>query len=171
MGTRRLLAAAFFVMAIDASAFAQRDSGDILGTVRDPSGAVLPGVTLTLTHAGTGLSRASVTDASGDYLVTNLPIGTYSVTAQLDGFQTATATGIRLQVDQRARINLELKVGTVSETLTVSAQAPLIDTETSTLGQVMTSQTIDQLPLGRRDFMQLTLLLPGSLPPQIAVAA
>ena len=127
---------------------------------------MLPGVTVTLTNAGTGLSRNSVTDASGDYLVTNLPIGTYSVTAQLDGFQTATATGIRLQVDQRARINLELKVGTVSETLTVSAQAPLIDTETSTLGQVMTSQTIDQLPLGRRDFMQLTLLLPGSLPPQ-----
>ena len=166
MGTRRILAAAFFLLAATASAWAQRDSGDILGTVRDPSGAVLPGVTVTLTNAGTGLSRNSVTDASGDYLVTNLPIGTYSVTAQLDGFQTATATGIRLQVDQRARINLELKVGTVSETLTVSAQAPLIDTETSTLGQVMTSQTIDQLPLGRRDFMQLTLLLPGSLPPQ-----
>ena len=70
-----------------------------------------------------------MTNESGDYLVTNLPIGAYNVTAQLDGFQTATTTGIRLQFDQRARINLELKVGTVAETLTVSGQAPLIDTE------------------------------------------
>jgi Carboxypeptidase regulatory-like domain len=145
---------------------AQRDSGDILGTVRDASGAVLPGVSITITNTGTGLTRTALTNESGDYLVPSLPVGTYDVTAKLDGFQTATANAIRLQFDQRARINLELKVGAVAETVTVSGQSPLIDTETSTVGQVMTAQTIDQLPLGRRDFMQLTLLLPGSLPPQ-----
>jgi outer membrane receptor protein involved in Fe transport len=147
-------------------AIAQRDSGDILGTVRDASGAVLPGVAITITNTGTGLTRTVMTNESGDYVVANLPVGVYNVSARLDGFQTAEANGIRLGFDQRARINLDLKVGAIAETLTVVSQTPLIDTDSSTLGQVMTSQTIEQLPLGRRDFMQLTLLLPGSLPPQ-----
>lgn len=161
------LATAWLVLAVFAvPAYAQRNTGDILGSVKDSSGGVLPGVTITVTHLGTGLVRTVVTNESGDYVVPSLPIGQYEVAAELPGFQKASVTGVTLQFDQRARIDLALRVGTLEESLTVVGSAPLIETDTSTVGQVMASKVVEALPLNKRDYLSLTLLTPGVVPAQ-----
>lgn len=141
---------------------AQSFRGTIVGTVKDPSGAVLPGVDVTVTNAGTRVARAVVTNEAGDYAVPLLPPGTYSVTAALSGFKTEVRSGITLQVDQVARVDMTLQVGEVSETVEVIGDAPLINTETSTVGTVIENRKVVELPLNGRQFFQLNLLVPGA---------
>ncbi|MBA3885148.1 MAG: TonB-dependent receptor [Acidobacteria bacterium] len=141
------------------SAFAQ-STGTILGTVRDGSGGVLPGASVTIVQADTGWSRTVVADAQGNYIVPNLNIGTYRVTAEITGFERLVQS-VGLQVGQQARIDFALRVGDVTDEVTVIGRSVLISTDDSTLGGVIGQQQIAELPLDGRNFAQLAHLLPG----------
>lgn len=136
----------------------------LTGVVMDESGAVIPGVNITITNAGTGLTRTIVTDERGNYLVPLLPIGNYTISAELTGFRKELRTGIILQVDQTAREDFRLLVGEITEVLEVTAVAPLVKSETSSVGNVIDTTKVVELPLNGRDFKNLALLVPNAMP-------
>jgi hypothetical protein len=140
---------------------AQAVTGTILGTVTDSTGALIPGATITLTHAGTGLTRTVVSDAAGEYTAPSLPTGKYTVTSELSGFKTVTQPDVDLGVDQRVRINVRLEIGTVSETITITGQSPLVQISSSELGTTVSEEQIKTLPLNGRNFVNLTRTVPG----------
>jgi hypothetical protein len=144
-----------------ASALAQFDAATVLGTVRDSSGAVVPGATVTLKNAATGLAANSVTDENGNYQFLNVRIGTYSVRAELQGFSAAEAETFTVTVNARQRVDLALKVGNVGETVVVTGAAKLLETESSDRGQVIGKEQIVNLPLNGRAYADLALLSPG----------
>jgi hypothetical protein len=144
---------------------AQTATGQITGTVKDPSGAVLPQVTVTAKNVDTGNTRDTTTTGSGDYSFTLLPVGTYSVSAEHRGFSKAEQSGIRLNVDQVQRIDLTLAVGSTTETVTVEASSLAVETETSSVGQVINERQVTQLPLNGRNFLQLLFLGAGAVSP------
>src|SRR5215208_8307655 len=147
------------------SAAAQATTGTILGTVADSSGGVLPGVAVTVINEGTNSQRTLTTDASGTYEAPLLPPGDYRVEGELSGFKKIIRTGIRLQVDQRARVDLTLDLGAVNETIEVRADAPLVQSESAGIGTVVDNAKIVELPLNGRDFFQLSTLVTGAAPP------
>jgi hypothetical protein len=142
-------------------AAAQAVTGTILGTVSDTTGAAVPGATVTLTNLGTGLTRSMVTDSTGEYTVPSLPTGKYRLVAELPGFRTVTMPDIDLGVDQHLRFNVQLSIGTVSETVTVSGSSPLVQIATSELGTTVAEEQIKTLPLNGRNFVNLTRTVPG----------
>lgn len=143
---------------------AQIDRGSISGTVTDPSGAAIAGATVTVTNLGTNQTDNLVTDRDGIYTARILQIGTYSVGATATGFGKTVQTGIQLNVNQVVEVNLRLKVGSANQTTEVSTEAPLLATETSSLGTVETQERIVDLPLNGRLFTQLAWLGPGATP-------
>ncbi len=159
---KRLLAASCMILLLGTGAFAQ--TGTISGTVSDPSGAVIPGVEVTATHVGTSLSRTVLTNERGAYVIPLVPIGGYTVSAVLPGFQTAIRTGIVLNNQSRSTVNLQLQVGNLAETVTVTDSAPLIQSETSSIGTVIENRRVTELPLNSRKFQDLTMLVPGVRP-------
>lgn len=144
-------------------AFSQSITGTITGAVTDASGAVLPGVTILVANDNTGLTRTVITNESGNYTATLLPVGNYRVEAELSGFRKEIRRGITLQVDQKARIDLVLQVGQVSEVIEVSGEAPLIQTEDASVGSVIDRQKVSELPLNGRNFESLVQLVPGAV--------
>jgi hypothetical protein len=159
MRTRLLLV---FVLLATVSLSAQTFRGTILGTVTDPSGAVLGGAKVTVKNAGTGLERFTETSADGSYALPELPIGTYTVTVTLSGFQTAVTTGVTVDVAGERRVDTALKTGSVSTRVEVSADTlPLVETTTNTLGGVLTAQTVENMPVNGRDYTKLIYLNPG----------
>jgi Carboxypeptidase regulatory-like domain/TonB dependent receptor-like, beta-barrel len=145
--------------------YSQAITGDILGTVKDPSGAVIPGAQVTLTATATGVSTKATTDPSGSYLFAQLKPGHYSLTASKQGFQTTTISDINLLVGQRPEVDITLKVGQVTQKVTVSAGGvQLLEPHTSSTGQVIQEQAVEQLPLNGRNFMQLVTLGAGVAP-------
>ena len=140
---------------------AQFDTAAVLGTVSDESGGIIPGVTVTLTNVDTGISATTVTDDSGNYQFFNVKIGTYRVSAELTGFATGVADGIRPTVNSRQRVNLVLQVGEISQVVEVVGAAPLIESDTSDRGEVIQAKEIVGLPLNGREYSDLTLLAPG----------
>jgi Carboxypeptidase regulatory-like domain/TonB dependent receptor len=143
---------------------AQIDRGNISGTVTDPSGAAVAGATVTVTNVGTNEAVTLVTGSDGTYTARLLQIGSYSVEAGASGFQKTLQTGVLLNVNQVAQVDLRLKVGTASQVTEVTAAPPLVDTETSSLGTVETQERIVDLPLNGRLFTQLAWLGPGASP-------
>src|SRR5881394_2964865 len=121
---------ALILLLLAGAAWAQA-TAQLSGTVRDSSGAVLPGVTVTVTQTDTGLVRTGVTDETGAYLLTNLPTGPYKLEVALQGFKTYVQTGIVLQVGATPTINSQLAVGNLEETVSVEAAAPLVDVRSS----------------------------------------
>ncbi len=151
-----------FVLLAAVSLTAQTFRGTILGTVTDPSGAVVAGAKVTVKNAGTGLERTTETSADGSYALPELPIGTYTVTISLTGFQTAVTTGVAVDVSGERRVDGALKTGEVSTKVEVSAdQLPLVETTTNSLGGVLTAQTVEDLPVNGRDYTKLIFLNPG----------
>jgi len=148
------------------AAFSQSTTGTILGTVKDQSGAVLPGVGITVLNLSTNQNRTAVTNERGDYNVPQIPIGQYSVTAELPGFKTEVRSRIEIQVDQRARIDFTLEVGQVSDKVLVTAEASLVQANDASVGTVVDNVQIQQLPLNSRDFEKLAYITPGVSPPQ-----
>jgi hypothetical protein len=134
-------------------------TAQLSGTVRDESGAVLPGVDVTATQADTGLVRSTVSDGAGAYLFTNLPIGPYRLDATLSGFRTYQQTGIVLQVGGSPTINVTLNLGALSETVTVQGESPLVDTQRAGVGSVIENERIEELPLNGRNSADLVLLI------------
>jgi carboxypeptidase family protein/TonB-dependent receptor-like protein len=137
---------------------AQETGGTISGTITDAQQGFLPGVTVTLVNEATNASLQTVTNERGAYVLPFVPIGRYTITATLDGFSTASRTNIELRVADRLRFDLTLQVGTRSEVVTISAESPLLDTNTASRGQVISRDQVQDLPLlGRNPFMLATL--------------
>jgi hypothetical protein len=148
-------------LALSVFALAQQGRGTMLGTVTDASGAVVPGATVTITNTATNVATTAVTNESGNYVTPNLQVGAYSVTATKSGFKKALRSGITLEVDQRAEINLTLETGAVNEVIEVTSQAPLVDTTTATFGKVIESRRVTDLPVNGRNALSLVLLAPS----------
>ncbi|HTZ58375.1 MAG TPA: carboxypeptidase regulatory-like domain-containing protein [Acidobacteriaceae bacterium] len=159
---RALLGMAFLTLIAIHDAGAQVSTGTISGTVTDSSGAAVPQARVVVKSVETGQERVVVTDTIGNYSIPDLQAGQYSITASHEGFKTTTLPSVELQVAQRATLNPVLQVGSVSEQVTVStAAAPLLNTQTSSLGQVVDTKTVATMPLNGRNFWQLTQLTPG----------
>ena len=137
-------------------------TAQISGTVRDQSGAVLPGVAVTATQSETGIARTAVTNETGSYVLSNLPLGPYRIEAALTGFRTFVQTGIVLQVNSNLAINPVLNVGQVSEQIEVQANAAMVETRSTAVGQVIESQRILELPLPARNVTSLINLAGGA---------
>jgi hypothetical protein len=146
-----------------ATAAAQTSSATLTGTIRDSSGALLPGVTITVTNTARNTSQSTISNETGNYAIPALNPGTYSVGAELAGFKRVLHEGIVLQVNQVARIDITLEVGAPAETVQVTAAGPLLETDTSSRGSVIDQKKIVDLPLNGRDYNQLALLSPGVL--------
>src|SRR3989442_9038079 len=156
-----LLALGSLLLVSSAMANAQVTTADLVGTIKDSSGAVVPGVTVALTNEATGLRRLTTTSAGGSYSFTSLQPGRYRLTAELPGFRKVERTGVELQVNQRAQIDLDLEVGLVSESLLIEGKAPLLETQSSVLGSVIEEKQVQDLPLNGRNFVQLATLSTG----------
>lgn len=167
MRSIRLLLALCLVGVWFPSASAQSFTATLRGTVRDQSGAVIPGATITVRNVNKGWVRTTVTNESGDYVITQLPADSYSVTAQATGFKTEVREGIVLQVGQEARLDFTLAVGELEERIVVTAGAPLVQSENAMVGNVIDEQKVKELPLNGREFWQLAQLAPNVFnPPQ-----
>ena len=145
------------------AAFGQ-GSVTIYGVVKDTTGALVPGASISITHTETGAVRQATSNERGDYIAAQLPIGGYTVTAERQGFKKFVQTGITVQVDENRMVPVVLQVGDVAESVTVEAQAVQVDTRTGTLKEVVDSKRIVELPLNGRDFAQLAMLEPGVSP-------
>lgn len=155
-----------FVLGIAVHAHGQVSAGAVLGTVSDASGALIPGVTITVTNEGTNQSRQAITNETGSYRVEPLQAGLYTVTAELTGFRKEVRTQVNVDVNARVRLDFALQVGTLSETIEVQAAAPLVQTDDSQVNQVMDQRKIVDLPLNGRNFSQLAYLTPGTFAPR-----
>ena len=137
-------------------------NGSFSGTVTDKTGSVISGATVRATLQATGATRESKTDDSGHYLMPLLPIGDYTIRAEFQGFQPAEQKDVRLQVDEHRELNFTLAPASVTEKVEVSATEVAVETANPTLGQVITSEQVAQLPLNGRNFVQLATLTPGT---------
>jgi len=147
-----------------AQVWGQVNTSTIAGVVKDEAGAVVPNAKVSATLTGTGQQRDATSNDSGEYVVPQLSPGTYKVSVTAPGFQTAVIEALTLNIAERAIVNISLKVGQVSEQVTVEASAPLLEQETASLGQVITQKTLIELPLNGRNYLTLGALSPGVIP-------
>jgi hypothetical protein len=166
MSQRKLVARSFavsFVLVLLAfvPAMSQEITSGIRGVVADPTGAVIPGAEVTALNEDTALARTVKTDGGGRYLFTQLPVGTYVLSVQQEGFKVYSRPGIRLAANQVAGINPTLEVGDVAETVEVSAAAPLITTQSTEVSTLVDTQQVVELPLNGRNIVQLATLTNG----------
>jgi hypothetical protein len=165
ISVRRACARAFgtlVLLLLPAVGLAQTGAASITGLVTDQSGAPMPGVTVTATNEATNVASSAVTNAAGTYTITALTVGTYDLKAELSGFRTATRTSLRFEANQIARLDFAMAVGQVSEAVEVVGAAPILQTETTAVGEVISGTTAQSLPLNGRNTGQLALLLPGT---------
>lgn len=159
---RALLACLVFVCLCSTAALAQ-NTADIVGTVSDSNGGVLPGSLITLTNIGTNISQTTETSSAGDYVFTLLQVGTYSVRVEAKGFKTYVAPDITLSAGDRARVDAKMQVGAQTTTVEVNATTtPALQTDTSTIGTLVTSQGVEDLPLNGRNIVKLVQLSAGT---------
>jgi hypothetical protein len=164
--SRHIAALVVVMFVIGASAVGAQSTATLQGTVSDAQGAVTPGVSITIRNQETGIDRTVVSDAAGQYLAAALPPGRYRVTAHLDGFRDQ-AQEVDLDVARTIVLNFTLTVGNVAEEVQVAASTPLVETATISVGQVINQRTVQEIPLNGRHFVDLGLLIPGSVtPPQ-----
>jgi Carboxypeptidase regulatory-like domain len=165
MSTRRYLVTAAFalILTLSGSKAWGQATGRIVGIVVDSSGAAVPDAKVTVTSQGTAFARTTETDASGEYVVTLLPVGLYTIRVEKAEFRDAEAKDVKLQVDENRTIDFTLSLGQASEQILVSSNPVAVDTTDATLGQVITSQQVTDLPLNGRNFVQLATLVPGTV--------
>jgi len=166
---RRRLSIGLLLLALGlfapAAAFAQTGAASLTGIVTDDSGAAVPGATVTATNQATNVEYTAVSNDAGNYTVTSLPVGSYVVKAELSRFKTAATKAIQMEARQVVRLDFKLELGAVEETIEVKSDTPVLQTETVTVGQVISGTTLSTLPLNGRNTGQLSLLLPGSITP------
>src|SRR5215475_11203512 len=168
LNCRRLLtgfAIALSTVAIISPAWGQGFTASVLGRVTDTSGAIVPQATVTAERIETGQKTTSRADEAGNYTLPKLAPGNYRITAELAGFKRIVREPITLEVDQRLSLDFQLEVGNVDESVTVTAEVASIQTETATVGGVVTNAQTAELPLNGRNFLQLNLLVPGAAQP------
>jgi hypothetical protein len=161
LNLRGVLALLALVVLCGSIALAQETTATVSGTVKDESGAVVPGVTITVKNVATGVARTVTTEAEGRYTVPQLPPGNYQLEAGLAGFQTEVRSGIELTIGRRATLDVTLKVGSVGEKVEVVGEAPLVETASAGLTGLVGDKQIRDLPLNGRNFVSLTLLETG----------
>jgi hypothetical protein len=142
---------------------AQTGAASITGLVMDESGAAVPGVTVTATNQATNVEHVAVTNEAGNYTITPVTVGSYVIKAELAGFRTSITASTALEARQVARLDFKMAVGPVAETVQVTGAAPILQTETATVGEVLSGNTVQSLPLNGRNTGQLALLLPGTV--------
>lgn len=145
-----------------AASRAQTFRGTILGTVRDPNGAVVPNATVTAKNVGTGLERTVTTDGEGNYTVAELPIGTYQVKVSAPNFHTETADNIAVEVAGERRVDVQLRVGVLVDDFVTTVAVPAVETASNTLGGTIQTKEVENLPVNGRDFTKFLVLVPGS---------
>jgi hypothetical protein len=155
------------VMAFGAStSLAQYNTGEIGGVVKDAQGGVLPGVSVSAMHLASGLKVERLSDAAGRFFLPALPVGEYSMTAELAGFRQLTQTGLTLRLGQRIEWSLTLEIGQLADTVTVTTEAPLLRTANAEIADVIDNRQLEQLPVNGRQFIQLAQLTDGvTIPP------
>jgi len=146
------------------SGIAQTVTGAVRGIITDPTGAIVPGATVTVTNSATGVATAAKANQAGEYAIQFLQIGQYKLVVEAAGFTTARYGPFSLEIDQTAKIDIPLTVGAATTTVDVSEQLqPILNTENATLGETFTENTINNVPLNGRDFSQLTVFTPGAV--------
>ncbi len=157
----RLLTLFTLSLFLPAMALCQVDTGSISGTVRDTSGSVIPGVNVTLTNQGTGQSISTTTKSAGEYTFSPVRIGHYSVSAEMTGFEKIQQNNVTVDVQQKVQVDLLMTLGKTSETVTVDAAPPALQTQDASVGQVIGQQAINDLPLNGRNYTFLAQLAAG----------
>jgi hypothetical protein len=150
------------LLLVSSAAFAQLTTADILGTVTDNTGAVIPGAAVTLTNLDTHEQRATTTNGSGDYSFTLLPTGHYSVTVKSSGFKLSSTDNLAVEAGDRARADAHMELGSEAQTIEVQAQTPLLQADNATVSSTVTAKAVQDLPLNGRNFIQLVQLVPGA---------
>ncbi len=160
------IAIVLLITLMSSPAWAQFNKAQLAGIVQDMTGAVIPGVTVTATHRETGSRFVQLTDSKGDYLLVDLPVGEYTVTAELTGFKRVNQPGVVLEIGKTVRLDFKLEVGETSEEITVvELEAPLLQTATAEVSDVIENARIVNLPLNGRQFLDLALLSEGVIKP------
>ena len=149
------------VLALAPSVMAQSTTGSILGDASDLSGAVLPGATIRVTNNATGATREALTNEVGAFRFSGLAPANYAVTVEFPGFRSATRPSVTLAVGGTTKVDFQLEVGQLAESITVTEEAPLVQTTENTIQAVVDNQRVQELPTKSRDFMDLMLLAPG----------
>lgn len=157
---RNTALAAIFVV-FSQLAFSQVDTGAILGTVKDTSGAVVPGATVTLRNEDTGITQTATSGSSGEYAFSPVKIGHYSVSAEFKGFQRVQHTQVSVDVQQRVVVDFALPPGQMTETVEVTGEPPPLQTQDASVGQVIGQQAVNDLPLNGRNYTFLARLSAG----------
>src|SRR4029434_4442878 len=155
------IVALLFVFVTVNLAVAQVERASIIGNVTDTTGAAMSGVEVAVTNEGTNTSVRLTTDESGAYTAVNLIPGSYSVNASRSGFKPVVYRNFVLQVGQSARLDMRIEVGNVEQTIEVTGSVPLLQTENASVGQVISREAVNSLPLNGRNFVQLAILAPG----------
>lgn len=153
-----------------ASMFGQFDTAEVLGTVRDATGAPVPAAGVTLTNQDTGIEAKTTTEENGGYDFFNVKIGRYNVTVEHAGFSKVSASNVIVNVNARQRVDLTMQVGVVSESVEVTGAAAALDTDTSEHGQVISASAVTELPLNGRNYADLALLSTNAVKSPIAVS-
>lgn len=173
MNIRRMAPLAFSLLSLGLllsvlalPARAQLSSGTILGTVTDASGAVVPGATVKVINPATNLTREVATNEDGNFRVDQLPVGVYQVEFEKQGFKKEIRANVKVDIDQRARLDAALSAGAVTEVVNINAETSLIQRDDSALGQVIEERKIVTLPLNGRNFSQLAYIVPGAFAPR-----
>jgi hypothetical protein len=158
---RRMLLACLMCVMVSAPAWAQFETGNVVGTIKDSTGAVVPGAKVTLTNTQTGVTNEKTSDANGSYEFFTVRPGAYVITAEKQGFSIALVDNVQVTVGARQRVDLNMAVGALTEKVEVSASAVLLQTDTSDRSQVITGEQTKALPLNGREYSALALLSPG----------
>jgi hypothetical protein len=162
MARRWLQLASFLAFVVGLPLFASGPTGTITGTITDPSGAVVPKARVVVRNEGSNTAREAESNEDGDYTVALLPPGRYSVSAESQGFHRSIIRGVNVDVDQTVRLDFPLRVGVTAEEVSVTDTPPIVQSDTSTLGQVVDNRLVQQLPLNERNFLVFALLVPGA---------
>jgi len=158
---RKIFGLIAVILLLSLRGFGQATTAELSGTVQDASGAVVPGAQVIANNIATNIAHSTISEKSGHYVLGQLPPGDYTLTVEAKGFSKLVQTGLSLQVNQQAQLDLTLKVGAQTETVEVVSQAPLLESESSSVGTVIGQQMVNQLPLNGRNFTQLATLSPG----------
>ena len=149
------------------SAVLAQSTATVQGSITDSKGAVVPNATVTARNKATSIERTAQTDSDGNYQIAALPVGTYSIEVHASGFKTQVADQVAMQVAQTIVQNFQMDVGAISEQVLVTSDVPVIETTTTSVGTVINQRTVQEIPLNGRHFVDLGLLIPGSVtPPQ-----
>src|SRR6185295_18052633 len=158
-----VLAGAFVVLCARVVG-AQAVKGSLVGNIMDPSGSVLPGVTVTITEVRTNIAYSAVTNESGNYTFSNLKDGTYRVSGELSGFKRVVRDGVEVPVNSTVRVDMKLEVGAIEESVTVVGASPLLQTDRADTSRIIESVHLAEVPLGfNRNFQGMMITVPGAL--------